>query len=277
MAENVGHEHDDTSFEVGPSRKYFRENNWQRAQEIVSSKPMTKFPVKAKKSRDFSPEEKSAIIARVREIGVTKAALEAGTTKWIVLNWLERMKSDAKETPRNFSRTFNENSVKIPEITAPVKTAEKPEIKQEIKKEVEKVEKSLPSTEKKSTKDFTPEEREKIFQSVQDIGLTKTSRNFGLPLWIVKYIAAVEKKKANIAPKQKENKIITAEIQKVPEISESVVVEPKEKITLDKNLIGEKGEEVISLMLENALLKEKLSNLAEQMQKLRVTVGTLTK
>lgn len=40
-----------------------------------------------KKSKDFSPEEREAILERAKKIGTRKAAAEAGTTRYVVMNW----------------------------------------------------------------------------------------------------------------------------------------------------------------------------------------------
>ena len=40
-----------------------------------------------KKSQDFSPEERKAIVARAKVVGTKKAAEEAGTTRFVVMSW----------------------------------------------------------------------------------------------------------------------------------------------------------------------------------------------
>lgn len=53
-------------------------------------------PQPIKKSEDFSPEERKAIVARAKKIGTQKAADEAGTTRFVVMSW-ERNDPDYKK------------------------------------------------------------------------------------------------------------------------------------------------------------------------------------
>ena len=55
-----------------------------------------------KKSKDFSPEERETILERAKKIGTRKAAAEAGTTRYVVMNWQSHdpnYKKAAESTP----------------------------------------------------------------------------------------------------------------------------------------------------------------------------------
>ena len=49
-----------------------------------------------KKTKDFTAEEKEHILQRAELIGDTKAAREAGTTRWIIINWKKALKNAGK-------------------------------------------------------------------------------------------------------------------------------------------------------------------------------------
>ena len=53
--------------------------------------------IASKKSNDFSPEERKAILARATIIGTRKAAAEAGTSRSVVMRWQNQEKFAAQE------------------------------------------------------------------------------------------------------------------------------------------------------------------------------------
>ena len=106
---------------INHNRKPSVEDNRLRAQEIVSPYPVYRpadsysnnnanqhYPRRYfRRERDFTPEERAKVLARVREVGVTKAADEFNTTKGVVMRWL-----DNQDRPENFdnnNRRFNKN------------------------------------------------------------------------------------------------------------------------------------------------------------------------
>ena len=57
-------------------------------------------PVKIKRSRDFTTEEKAKIVARSRFVGAAQAAREAGITVSMIYNWTFQLKTEGAKSPQ---------------------------------------------------------------------------------------------------------------------------------------------------------------------------------
>lgn len=68
-------------------------------------------PEKSKRSKDFTEAEKDHILQRVKEIGWSRAAHEAGTTRWVIKGW-QCFKGESKTEERDIIH-------KIPEQKEP--------------------------------------------------------------------------------------------------------------------------------------------------------------
>ncbi len=55
-------------------------------------KPVTK------KTKDFTLEERERILQRVEEVGMSQAAREFNTTRWVIMNWRDKTKNNKIET-----------------------------------------------------------------------------------------------------------------------------------------------------------------------------------
>ena len=177
-----------------PDKKYFRDDNFQRAQEIVSmfrnvrngaqydfsyDRPRRKI------RKNFSPKERDAILSRVSVVGVERAAEEFGTTRKIIMSWIKNIDESI--------HTNVQDEVKAPVIEEPKPVPETPEPVEEIK-EVEEVKEEIKESNTgvlsnigvlKKSKDFTPEEREIIVARTEIIGATRAAREFHTTRWVI--------------------------------------------------------------------------------------------
>ena len=126
-----------------------------------------------KKSQDFSPEERKAIVARAKEIGTQKAAEEAGTTRFVVMSW-ERNDPDYKKfvgrTPAEDTPTETD-----PTKTDPVKS---------ISTEVIPGSNGLPSR-KEHVQDYSIEDRLLLIAKAEEVGNGPVSRAYGLSSYTI--------------------------------------------------------------------------------------------
>ena len=124
-----------------PKKKYFREDNWKQTRSIVSMFPQDIQPEQWDRSydkydryrryrkprTDFSDEEKAGIMHRVSIVGAESAAEEAGTTKEVIMSWINeidanisQLNTEWEEGSYNESGEVNETTVAVVEdIQAP--------------------------------------------------------------------------------------------------------------------------------------------------------------
>ncbi len=131
-----------------------------------------------KKSQDFSPEERKAIVARAKEIGTQKAAEEAGTTRFVVMSW-ERNDPDYKKfvgrTPAEDTPTEAAPTKTDPTKTDPVKS---------ISTEVIPGSNGLPSR-KEHVQDYSIEDRLLLIAKAEEVGNGPVSRAYGLSSYTI--------------------------------------------------------------------------------------------
>lgn len=126
--------------------KKFVEDNYQRAQDIVSLPRSVNYGRKSFR-RDFSPEEREAILRRVSQVGIKRAADEYGASINVVKEWL-----------KGFERAMEE----------PVeKTAKK-------------------QKQNRVAKDFSEKEKAQIVARAQETSLNQAARDFNTTRWVVK-------------------------------------------------------------------------------------------
>ena len=175
-----------------------------------------------RQAKDFTDEEKTAIIARAKEIGTRRAAEEFGLTYWVV----------------KYLRYHNKPVNKIKSSN----TMDKP-----LTKEV------------KQAKDFTYEEKAAIIAKAKRIGDSKTAKEFNTTRWVVRNLRY-----------QSDNGIVGGR--------KTVTTNDENKkhsvVTVSKNKTVNANEQK-RLKMENEILKERITSLAEQVNKLKEAIAML--
>lgn len=239
-----------------------------RAQEIVSPYPVEigryerKFlsPKRKyyKRDKDFTPEERSKILARVSEVGATRAADEFGTRRWVIMQWLDNLekfgsidnpthknkKNKNKKrgfTKQNFVSEKSRESLKHQAKTEKT-NAKVPELKLEdfefnfddileANNLTVEIKEELPL---KTSSDFSLEERAKVLDLASKIGIKKAAIEAHTKIDTIKYWRKISKKNTNIQPSTPinpivaENKILKAQIADLEtqkkELSEQILI-----------------------------------------------------
>ena len=217
------------------NNKYFKDDNFQRAREITSPRPLSVSLGRDKQY--FTPEEKKEILTRVKTIGVLRTAIEYGMNKKIIFKWLNAMNS-----PGNID-SYDEAMPKA----LPEENNDNDEVV------VEEV-KSNDDTNKDKTSnindDFSTEEKAAILARVKEVGFDKAATEVGTTKSELIYWKYVLK------------------IKPMDEQIEEQETKPSKKMPKGAN-------DFKNLELENALLREKIQYLTEQINKLRAAIGTL--
>ena len=191
-----------------------------------------------KKSKDFTPAELDAIVARVAEVGVLKAAEEAGTSYQVVAGLMKRKK------PRV------ENNEIIPGQNG------------------------LPAK-RDNSRDYTHEERRLLVAKADEVGnpLVKNAYGFNND-----YIIHDWRRSLMRQAKRAEKETIKVATQAV---HSEKTAEPERQ---DKNVIIHEAPKMLTLPspvenypleVEVILLREKVAALTEQIERLRSVVATL--
>ena len=113
-----------------------------------------------KSAKDFTPEEKLAILARAERIEFSRVAKEFGTT-WQTVSAIKR---EAKK----------EASKKVETEVKKVKAEEKPAPVQ-----------PTVATVNKRSRDFTAEAKIKVLQRAGEIGFSRAAREAGISRWVL--------------------------------------------------------------------------------------------
>ena len=135
-------------------------------------------PQTTKKSQDFSPEERKAIVARAKEIGTQKAAEEAGTTRFVVMSWESNdpdYKKFAGMTPAEATPAEGTSTEAAPTETTPVKASPAKSISTEV----------IPGSgglppKKEHVSDYSIEDRLLLIAKAEEVGNGPVSRAYGL-------------------------------------------------------------------------------------------------
>ena len=187
-----------------PSRTTYKDDNYQRAQEIVSMLPMAAIQQREQKPvyhyskrppfrSNFNPTERAAILNRVSVVGVEKAAQEAGTSSKIIMRWLRGIDESMSHKPTakaklNIAKAHHQQTLIKPEVKQP-DVVEPPKIKVEEVKNSEPVKELKPeNTENKPNRyseDFTEEEKNAVIERAKKVGYTKAAREFNTTRWVI--------------------------------------------------------------------------------------------
>ena len=127
-------------------------------------------------------------------MGVARAAEEAGTSKWVILKWLDRMEKTMATIPQPY----------IPESAAE-QEAKTETTTTKGTEDMDEAVKTNGTEAKRSSKDFTPEEREVITNRAKQVGSRKAAAEFGttwqaIEAWL--RASKPRKPKAAKAPKE---------------------------------------------------------------------------
>ena len=141
----------------------------------------------------------------------------------------------------------------------------------------------------KGSKDFSPEERAEIIAKAKEVGTAKAANEFGIKARLITYWRHQEKKKATkqskplkgTTAKGKASKLDRKKVVKdVPTESTEPVesIEPLKPAGRKKNVsaeVPERSDEKQSLIVENAILKERIALLNAEIEKLRTALTSL--
>ncbi len=254
-------------------KKSLIDDNYQRAQEIVSMPHGSKNYGYKSFRRDFSPDEREKILRRVSQVGVKQAADEYGASLNVVKGWL-------KELDRAI-----EEPVKTPKETAQPET----------------------ETETKLSKDFSEKEKAKILERAKETSITQAAKEANTTYWVIrKWILKQSKKENKPAKKTKETQTSEKKVF-LPE-ERAVIVKDADKIGLlkaaakynvswqainawkyyakpveDEQPVEEVSVEEIAqeeaaknLEIENQILKKKAEMLVKEFNRLKKAIADLT-
>ena len=233
------------SDEFNAPRRNFNNNDSDglyRAQEIVSPYPVEKGRYEKKflqsprrfykRDQDFTPEQRAQILARVSEVGATRAADEFGTRRRIIMQWLDNLEKfgsidnpkDKNKKYKNKKRGFEKQNFAHKKFYP-----HKESIEREKKTEIKRIEAEVPDfhdfkfnfddilvqkaepleTQKKipvklkTSDDFTLEERSEIIKLSDEIGIKNAALKVHTKIDVIKYWRKLRKN----AAKSKSEKI----------------------------------------------------------------------
>lgn len=182
-----------------------------------------------KRGNDFTPEERSKILARVSEVGATRAADEFGTRRWVIMQWLDNLEKFGtidnpkqknqknKNRKRKFSkRDFESQSKKTQENSPPalpVSEHKRKKVKKEkiepktVSQEIKNFEfdfsdiltkpvQEIPNLKLKESKDFSLAERDDIMRLSDEIGIKNAALQANTKIETIKYWRKLRKKAA---------------------------------------------------------------------------------
>ena len=166
-----------------------------------------------------------------------------------------------------------------------------------------------PNNSSKGSNDFSPEERETIVAMAKELGVSKVAREFGIRARLISYWLHQEKKKASkpskplktseqTKAKGKDSKRTLGrkkEIEHIAEDTPTVTAEPIKAIEpaktnkpaklVERKTVSAKPQEIReekqvlvdrqALIIENAVLKERISALNAEIEKLRAALTSL--
>ena len=225
---------------IGPNRKYFRDDNRRRAQEIVSpdnnsliGRFLQPKHSKDKRAEDFTREEKSAILARVRSVGIAQTAFEAGIKKRIIVKWFEEIDRFEQKKTSKF-KPYNSNVIKQ-------KTKQTPEAENASVTSVP-TEKQEQNIEIEVNKPQVIEETEKTVEEIEEI---------------------VKESKENT----EQEIVLQKEPDSGPEFETKEEIKPQKTIKKKTKMIH-----ISPVEVENNILKNKIANLQKQIEELRAEI-----
>ena len=139
--------------------------------------------------------------------------------------------------------------------------------------------------EPKGSKNFTAEERATIISKAKEVGFEKVANEFGIRARLISYWIQQEKRKASkplrgTRTKAKGSKLDQKKaVEHIADDAPTVSVKAIESVIADKPVksTGRKAEEkpTDGLIIENAILKERISLLSKEIEKLRTALTSL--
>ena len=202
-----------------------------------------------KKTKDFTPEERDAIVARAKEIGAVEAAKEVGTSYQVIAGWMKPQKKTEEITPQRDG---------VPEKAAVIPGQN-----------------GLPAK-RDNPRDYTPEERKMIVAKADEVGNPPVKAAYGfnnnyiIHDWrrsLMRQAKRIEKETAKAQTQATQPADETSSQDKtvvIPEVSSQ-----EAPITLPSPVAN------YPLEVEVILLREKVADLTRQIERLRSVVSTL--
>ena len=157
---------------------------------------------------------------------------------------------------------------------------------------VKKPRKKYPKTTKKGTKDFTKEQKAEIIKRAEEVGINKAAEEFGSS-W--QAVAAMQrearaagilpskspKSKGKLGNKPQAQKLAKSAQGEAEQVSKEPVASIGETAVIDTDeavksiLKNNNTRKYTPLEIENAILREKVESLSQQVEKLRLAVSQL--
>ena len=169
-------------------------------------------------------------------------------------------------------------------------TADITEVLTEPDIEIEPATEDQPDNSSRGSKDFSPEERDTIIAMAKELGTAQVAREFGIKTKLISYWLHHDKRKASkhTTPKASKHHLdrnkeaAETEHKTVPaQAAESIkAIEPTKNKTVHAKL-QEKSDEKQeltdkqALIIENAILRERISALNSEIEKLRAAIMSL--
>lgn len=198
-----------------------------------------------KKVKDFSAEERAAILERLKRIEPTRVAKEFDTT-WQVVKAIER--AEKKSTISKKAKTSARKSTK-----------------------------SKAAAVREEQRAAALERRSAILKRAEEIGVTEAANEAGISKWTVfQWRKALKKAGIAVTPLRRKRSAVSkrsakTKVRRVMSAAQAdVSVVEKKKKSAVKTAAPE-----MSLEYENMLLKEKVAALTEQVEKLRSAIAKL--
>ena len=104
MTRQYENDHNDDLYSVQGIVMPYRNDYGRRERNFSSPKWRKHYKV----DKDFTPAERTKILARVSEVGATRAADEFGTRRWVIMQWLDNLeKFGSIDNPNQKSKNSN--------------------------------------------------------------------------------------------------------------------------------------------------------------------------
>ena len=192
-----------------------------------------------KKTKDFTPEERDAIVARAKEIGAVEAAKEVGTSYQVIAGWMKRQKKTEIILQRDG----------IPEKATVIPGRD-----------------GLPEK-RENLNDYTPEERKMIVAKADEVGNPLVKAAYGFKNNYVIH----DWRRSLVRQAKRAEKMAAQTIKTTDKTSpqDKTVVIPEAPITLPSPVAS------YPLEVEVILLREKVADLTRQIERLRSVVSSL--
>lgn len=224
-------------------------------------------PEELKKAKDFSDEEKAAIAARAKRSELSRVAKDFGTT-WQVVNAIMKAYQKPKTKAKAAAKTKAKTKTKV------VKTAKKSK-----------------ATPTKIAPRSSTERRLEILKRASEVGVTKAAAEAGISKWTVFQWRKIMKKEGYDLPPVAKGRTArkAAKVTSPKVVAKAKPSEPKpvvrpakpkpatavKSVKPAKSVVTPTKGSYSSLELENEMLKQKISVLTEQVERLRAAITRL--